>query len=370
MVYELPIYIRLGFANLQEFKANYFKNLKPFELSYLGKKSFITANKLKPLIKEVEDNFEFAQHKIEFEADLPYNIEKQELFSGILPQEKFCTLQDKIITTPEKAIIYTGYFSTLSYANENIHQSNPDFFNILYKQNIQILDFEKLNFFLEYFPQAYNLTKLVRLQKLESLDTLREFRNICFDTQYSIQDILNVANEARQKRNEEKTKARIYQNQLIILESKLPVAFLERLGKLLKLCNHTLERTLRICLESSLDYMITQLDTIKNTLNELGDFFRIINHYKYIKINRKMIFFKCFLIFQDGVASIQPNNEEILSGFKDFLLDAVLEAKKIQSLELNEIGNSREQGFMRIIDEDNKTINKKIKKICKILNEL
>jgi hypothetical protein len=38
---------------------------------------------------------------------------------------------------------------------------------------------------------------LIRLNKVEAVNSVRELRNIMFDTQYDLQDIINKANTAR-----------------------------------------------------------------------------------------------------------------------------------------------------------------------------
>ena len=370
LVHEQPIYIRLGIPNLHEFKEYYFKNFKGAELKFMGSSSIVKSSSLQPLIKEVEEHFEFAQHKIEFEADMPYNTEKKDLFTGILPTEKFIPLGEREIVKPEKTIIYFGFMTTLAIIHENLHQSSSDYFNILYRQNAQMLEFRKYSLFMTYFPQPYTLTKFVRLQKMESLDTLSEFRNICFDTQYSVQDILNTANESRQKRNEEKSKARIYANQVITLEAKLPSAFLDKLLKFLKLCNHNLEREIRYCLETSISMLHSQLKTIKKELKFKGDFLDIIEYYRWNKKDKTIMRMKCYLVFDEGKASIQPGLKEIIAGFKDFLWDIVEEIKKTPSLELAEVGNSRDLGFMRIVEERDHKLNESINKCCRSIKKL
>lgn len=370
LVYEAPLYLNLGFPNLQSFKENYFKNLKKFELKFEQNSYPISAEKIHSLVNDVEKNFEYAQHKLEFEADLPYNLEKQELFSTILSPDKFVPLQEKTIFIPEKTIIYQGFMDKLEFINEHLHQASVEFFHILYKQNMQLIDFRKFEFFVQDFPQEYQLTKFVRVQKLESLDTLREFRNICFDTQYSIQDILNIANEARQKRNEERTKARIYANQVIFLENKLSPAFLDKLSRFLCLCNNILEREMRSCLDFSLSSILNQLVSLKKNIKSLGSVVDIINHFHWYKRNKKIMCIKCFLVFKDCKADIEPPLDDIIGGFKDFLWDIVKEIQKLPSLELHEIGNSREEGFMKIVDFYDEDIDKTIEKCCLFVEKL
>ena len=356
---------------MQDFKENFFKNLKEFVIKTSEFASPVSAEKLKSLVQEVEKNFEFAQHKIEFEADLPYNSEKQELFLEILPIEKFQALQDRVIQIPEKKIIYDSFYCSLSYINENLHQANPDLLNILHKLNLQIQEFREFLCFIQFYPTPYKLAKFVRLQKLETLDTFREFKNICFDTQYSIQDILNKANEARQKKNEEKSKARVYANQVIILEDKLSSVLLQKLKKFMSLCNNLLEREMRDCLIKSFKNLYLQLKLIQESLDEIGSFMNIINHFQWHKRNKKIICFNCSLGFnKDGKICIQPGIEEIIDGFNDFLWDSVHEAKKISSLELGEIGNVRDDGFMRIIYENDEEIQKEIQNCCDLLTDM
>lgn len=357
MVCEAHIYLHLGFPNLESFKEHYYKNLKPFNLCVNGKQILIDKLKIKKLILEAEENFKFAQHKMEFELDLPFNLDKQQLFYGILPAEKFVAPKDKKIIIPAKTVVYSGFDEKQEYIQNNLPQSNSEFFKILYSQNVQLINIKAYKFFLMEFPKINKLHKFVLVQKMEGIDTLREFKNIFFDTQYSIQDILNTANEARQKRNEERINARIYANQVIVLEDKVSPFLIDRLTRLLKLCNSLLERAVRDSLEHSFDLLLGQLRSIRSKIENIGRFQDIIEYFQWHKRDQKIMPIKCYLVFEDGKAAVQPNLQDFSEGFSDIFYDLLIIAQRLPSLEIHELGNTRESGFMKIIEEGENLFN-------------
>ena len=352
LMWEKMIYLQLGYASLEDFKENYFKNLKNFYLQHSGNVYLIDRHKVKKLMQEVEEHFKFAQHKLEFESDLPFNLEKQQLFFDILPPEKFIALKDKTIKIPEKTIIYSGFAEKVEYAQKFLPQSSAETFKILYAQNVQLLNIKNFNFFLQEFTKIHRLGKLVLVQKMEAIETMREFRNIFFDTQYSIQDILNVANEARQKRNEDKSKARIYKNQVIVFEEKVAPEIIEKLTRLLKLCNNTLERAVKNHLEYCFEFCLDQLRKIREKVWELKKFQDVIEYFQWNKRDVKTMAIRCYLVVNEGKIVVEPGLEEFLEGFNDFFYDLVHMSQRLPSLEIHDLGNTRESGFMKVFEEN------------------
>jgi hypothetical protein len=66
----------------------------------------------------------------------------------------------------------------------SLHQAWPEHLLILTKLN-------------KSYIRPLDKDILIRLNKVEAVNSVRELRNIMFDTQYDLQDIINKANTAR-----------------------------------------------------------------------------------------------------------------------------------------------------------------------------
>lgn len=88
---------KLGFRSISELKNYFFKRCKPFVLKYWGFTPIqVTSKKLREMFREIENDFNFTLHRIEFEADIHFNSKKQEEFLEILPTEKFFPPQQRL----------------------------------------------------------------------------------------------------------------------------------------------------------------------------------------------------------------------------------------------------------------------------------
>lgn len=343
---------------------------------------------IEKLIDEVEDRFVYAQHQMEFEADLPYNKEKQDLFSEILPVEKFIPYSERINCTDKIGVIAKfdyDFWKRVAFISQNLHQAFPDTLNILVKQNQEILEFKHFLLFNTFYLIPYSLEKMVRMHKLESMNTTRELRNIMFDTQFGIQDIINNANEERIARNNAKIMARAYENQSIDLENQLSPEFIIRLRKLLRLCNLSLEREMRICLERSLYNFKDQFQEIKNLLKSMEislpcsrmsskDILCIIQHEEWRKKNRKRPCYKCVLKFKldqdEGRFVIEPGLDDVTEGIDDVIYSAVKEIQTIPTLETSELGACRDPSNIKVVEDSDEFVLQMTNEIKNLIKEL
>lgn len=208
---------------------------------------------------------------MDFEADLPYNIMKQELLRGVIPPNKLIPPSQLSHISPpisQPTIKPKNFLDLLNKMNENLHQSYPEHIAILNKINSQLLDLGPALLFPRVQIKAIRLEKFVRTHKLESVKFLKEARNIMFDAQYDVQDIINQANLQRIKRNEDKIQARAYEQQQLDLEEKLPIEFMMRMQRLLGVLNTQIENKLRTITMNSLKIFCARISESLQILSE------------------------------------------------------------------------------------------------------
>ncbi|CAG9329916.1 unnamed protein product [Blepharisma stoltei] len=391
LIEETMQYKKIGLGSIDEYKDRYYDHLAPIVLTTKIMKNPFQLNppQIVSLINEVEENFMYAQHKMEFEADLPYNKEKQDLFCEILPPEKFIPYSEKNYDTNRIGVIEKlgfDFWERVQYISENLHQAFPDTLNILVKQNQQIIEFKNLMLFNTFYMVPYKLEKMVRMHKVETLNTIRELRNIMFDTQFGIQDIINKANEERIGRNNAKIMARAYENQSIDLEHQLAPEIIVRLRKLLCLCNLGFEREMRICLERSLLNLRDQLHEIKDMLftsMNIGipceripskEMLKIFTNEEWDKKNRKRPYFKCVLMTKktenDGNFIIDPSLEDIQEAIDDIIYSATKEIQAVPSIETSELGAARDPNLIRVVEDNDEFVFNVTNEIKILVDEL
>lgn len=374
MMDETLIYRKLGYDSMVKYKNQFFASLKPFRIfSYEYRNQLIPAEHVKKLFDEVDDCFQFTNHQIDFEADIPFNLRKQEMFGELLSPEKLIPATERNREATDRLglveVLPVDIRQLLGKITDILHQANSDSLRILYKQNCQLIEFNELELFTVIYIKPTDLERIARTHKLETLNTIRELRNIIFDTQYSIQDIINRANEERNKRNEERIKARAYDNQSIDIEEKLPLDFLDRQHRLLSLCNHIFEREARQCLERSIKTLKTQLlDIIEEALCSLDNkvksikdldinlLLSLMKNDHFNRKNRRRPVIKCELVpFSEGKIArieIQPSMQKLYDTFDDIIESCVRELKSIPSIEVAEVNISQGEDFLRVILEN------------------
>ena len=92
------------------------------------------------------------------------------------------------------------------------------------------------------------------------MQTVRELKNILFDCQYEIQDIINKANSERERRNKEKIMKKTFGK--VELEELLSEEILNDLKEFQALCNVKIERAAIICVYNTLQMFWSQFRTI------------------------------------------------------------------------------------------------------------
>ena len=359
MVDETFIWKKRGFANLEQFKESYLVRLKEFKLL----NQVVTYPKLKHLIAEVEGDFKYTLHQIEYEADMPYNTEKQELFKDILPPEKFIwpfeAFKQPSNTLGVVEKLPYNFNKVFNYISTQLHQAFSETFEILYKQNILLLEFKDLNFFTKHYRKPCELEKFVQFNQVETANCLRELRNVIFDVQCEIQSLVNEENAQKFKRNQEKLKARAYEQQEVQLEKTLPEEFVTRIKRLLNLCNHTIERQATGCFENSLKELQKQLNLLEGfyegELNE-KELKQLIYHEEWNKKNYSSPRIECTLTYEkeNGTLklAISPSINQITQKFTEMIQFSVEELQKVNSMEISEIGRTRESRVLKVTSSE------------------
>jgi dynein heavy chain len=389
---EAVSYRKMGYDSVLAYKQHYFASIKPFKIfSHEFRNQLIPVDSIKKLLIEVDECFMFTNHQIDFEADIPFNLKKQEMFGDLLSPEKLIPVTERNREATDRLglveVLPIDMRYLLSSMYQLLHQANSDSLRILYKQNCQLIEFRDLELFTVIYIKPTDLERITRTHKLETVNTIRELRNIMFDTQYEIQDIINKANEERNRRNEERIKARAYNHQAIDIEERLPAEFLSRQHRLLSLCNNIFEREARLCLERSLKTMRTQLlDVIQDALNCLGNqhtsieeidtysLLKLMKNESFNKKNRRRPVIKCEIVpYSEGkIARIEmmPSMHKICEAFDDIVDSCVRDLKIIPAIEVAEVSMSHGRDFLRIVMEEDTYIQQHVNEIKNAINSL
>ena len=390
---ETQIYRNLGIKSLSDYKDHFYSGLQPVVLrTHILPESFMfPISKVKLLMNEVEASFVQCMHQIDFESDIPYNESKQQLFSGVLTPEKFIKpseipgLHFRPIGVIEK--LPFDFPARLQEMSVMLHQAWPEHLHILTKLNKSIMEYDSISLFVLEYIRPLDKEKLIRLNKVEAVNSVRELRNIMFDTQYDLQDIINKANTARNERNKQRLKERAYTNQKIELEENLPLELIDRLKRLMRLCNHALERGMRECMERSLrqfkELFRYVLQEATNVLDRGMNFAEPLPAKLLLQLMKSQILqkktkrspviiceLKAGIVKKDGKFSLEPAPSECVSELIEAVRSAVSELKTVPCLEVAELGPSREEATLHVVTDDDEFVGNMISDIENVLKQV
>jgi hypothetical protein len=191
---------------------------------------------MKELFDEVDAEFRRAASVYAFDLDLPFNQEKRTQFGSLIDKQKFIPINERFrqatdcIGVIEKQTY--PFLDRLKKVNVHLNIAYSDSLAIMQRFSNSLREFTDFRMYPVTYPGEQDLSKLDRLVRLESINCVRELRNLMFDNQYDIAEILHKANEERQARNKAKIAAKAYDNQYIQLEETLPVELLDRMKRL------------------------------------------------------------------------------------------------------------------------------------------
>ena len=86
---------------------------------------------------------------------------------------------------------------------------------VLQKLNEKLLEMEESFWFLNLYLTPITVERLEKIHHISVGVNLKIMKNIVFDTQCDIQDILNIANNQRLERNNRKMKSRVLKDQVL-----------------------------------------------------------------------------------------------------------------------------------------------------------
>ena len=388
---ETRLYRSLGFHSLAEYKDHYIQSLPPLTYKVNGEVLTVPVTRIKEVVDEVEEDFVMTMRRVEFEADIPFNYEKQQVFSLVLPPSKLLLPSE----LPSLNACKTGVAEKLQYdfpgllssMSTLLHQAYPEHLYILTKLNRNLMEFQETSLFLKDYSRSLDKEKLTKFNRVETGNTIRELRNLMFDTQYDLQDILNRANLAREKRNSEKLKERAYLNQKIDIEDRLPSEFIERLQRLMRLCNHYFERGMRECLERSL---LEFKGMFRNVLQEACNVLGFATNYtepmggrmllelmKSKNLQKRLRNSPCIIIElkiltskKEGKFILEPSPLECTAELLSVVREAVEDLKCVPCLECVELGPLRDDNELHIITEPDDFVIRLIAEFEGVLNQV
>ncbi|CAG9321581.1 unnamed protein product [Blepharisma stoltei] len=373
LIDESAEFKKKGFASCSEYKEDYLKKLPEIVIYFYSKRRQIPKDQIFSLVREIEETWTFASKQMDFEADLPFNTQKQELLSGILPPSKLVPPSKLPYISPSASQPLPkpkNFLKLLGSMNGLLHQSFPDHITILNKINTQLLELGPLLLFPKIQTKPLKLEKFVRAHKLESIKFLKEARNVMFDAQYDVQDIINQANLQRMKRNEDKIQARAYEQQHLDLEECLPTEFIQLMQRLLSVLNTQIENKLRDVMLNSFNLFLKRLseslDLLPDSFEDLnGEEFRIFRKIK----GKSQGCIKCELIIIDRKFSIEPNGTDLQENIMDVLNTVIQDLSLLPTLETTLTGPVRSHNSLHIFEINQKKHHKMMENISNALKK-
>jgi dynein heavy chain len=382
---ETEVFRALGMRSLSEYKTAFCQALPDLKLAVQGVQYSIAPARVLRLFTEVDDIFVFAQHQHEFEIDMPYSLAKLELFRPILPPQKFIPITERVKATASRGVLEgksPNFLETL--LSLDLHQRWLEHLRILVKLKSQLIEFEQSNLFTVIYLRTSDLSNLIRKHKMETINCVRELRNVMFDSQYEIQDIVNSANQARDARNQLRLHAKAYDNQSINLEEFLDADLVARLKRLMGVSNYWMELALRDCLERSLETLTTQMEQILDlaklalfretdldgalTVEEVE---AILYYAPLTKRSRSRPAVLAELKMGDGHFLLDPSPLEYSQLIEEAVQHALTELQVVSCLEVTDIGNARpDTGYLQVLDQVADRTAAQVIRLKKVLGEI
>jgi dynein heavy chain len=360
---ESDVYRAHGLSSLEAYKEDFYQSLEQLSLGVWGKVYQIAPSRIVQMFLEVEEAFTFTQHQCEFEADLPFNLTKQELFSSALPPEKFVSCNERVRPQARSQSFVKGYQFLRTLQNIELHQKRLDHLEILRRQKANMLTFEADYLFIVHCEPEESLKAFIRSHKRTTQASLRTVMNLIFDTQYEIQDIVNKANAERQARNQQRIHERAYDHANIQLEHSLDPQLVRRLSRLMKLCNHMVEVSVRECLTRSLAVLTKQmLDILQHvadsldreiqfeqTLN-LDDLARVLHYRQLSARNRTRPTITSELRMLDGCYVFDPSPQDYCQKLQGVVQYAFDQIKTVPCIAVTDVGQARPGGYIDVLE--------------------
>ena len=125
------------------------------------KKKGYNLQKLNHVTKEIEDEFVRANHQIEFDNSLPFSNERQALFKGLLNDQLFVPLQNRVIEKSDKMGFISQetdtdtFLGLLTWLKKKNHRADDNKNRILMLLNQLLLEIDTFHFVMTCYPKIF-----------------------------------------------------------------------------------------------------------------------------------------------------------------------------------------------------------------------